>query len=81
MTCYVIGGRQSRKTMALAWKAVKRSIETGAPVAVTSELTKHRILEEASRQGVAIPEPIVLKLETKPAKLYTFAGVIIDYEF
>ena len=62
-------------------KAVKNSVKTGKPVAVASELTKHRILEEASRQGVAIPEPIVLKLETKPAKLYTFAGVIIDYEF
>ena len=81
MAYYVIGGRQSGKTIILARKAVKISIETGAPVAVTSELTKQRILEEASRQGVAIPEPIVLKLETKPAKIYTFAGVIVDYEF
>lgn len=40
MAYYVIGGRQSGKTIILARKAVKRSIETGAPVAVTSELTK-----------------------------------------
>lgn len=81
MTCYAIGGRQSGKTATLVKMAVKDSVKTGKPVAVTSELTKQRILEEASRQGVTIPEPIVLKLETKPAKLFTFAGVIIDYEF
>lgn len=81
MAYYVIGGRQGGKTATLARKAAESSVKTGMPVAVTSELTKHRILEEASRQGVTIPEPIVLKLETKPAKLFTFAGVIVDYEF
>ena len=81
MTCYVIGGRRSRKTIVLVRKAVENSLETGMPAAVTSDLTMRRILEEASRQGVAIPEPVVVKSGAGHLKGITFAGILVDEQF
>ena len=81
MPYYVIGGRRGGKCLACVRAAVKRSAETGMPVAVTSDLTKNRIMEEAARQGVTIPEPVVVKPNTKPQKGFTYAGVIVDYQF
>ena len=80
MPFYVIGGRGG-KSLACAREAVKRSVETGMPVAVTSLFTKNRILEVADRMGVQIPEPVVVRPNDKPKRGFTFAGVIIDYQF
>lgn len=60
---------------------MKRSLEQGLPVAVTSELTKDRIIREAARQGVTIPEPVVVKAGGGTGKGITFAGVIVDNPF
>jgi hypothetical protein len=65
---FVIGGRQGGKTAVIVRAAVSRSKETGMPVAVTSEFTKFRILEEAARQGVVIPDPIVVKPNIMPSR-------------
>lgn len=80
---YVVigGGPRSGKTIAVTRAAVQRSIETGMPVAVISEFAKQRILDEAARQGVQIPEPVIVKPYTKPERGITFAGVIVDYIF
>lgn len=78
---YVIGGRVPGKEAALIRAAVQRSVEEGKPVAVTSDLTKYRILEEAARRGTQIPEPVVIKPCEKPRRGVTFAGVFIDYQF
>lgn len=77
---YVIGGRGG-KSLALAREAVRRSLEQGLPVAVTSELTKDRIIREAARQGVTIPEPVVVKAGGSTGRGITFAGVIVDKTF
>lgn len=81
MAFYVIDGRRGGKGLACARAAVKRSTETGLPVAVTCEFTKARILEVADRMGVKIPEPVVVKPGVKPEKGVTLAGVIVDYQF
>lgn len=80
MAYYVIGGRGG-KSLACARAAVKNSAKTGMPVAVTSDLTKNRIVEEAAKQGVTIPEPVVVKPNIKPQRGFTYAGVIVDYQF
>ena len=67
--------------MVVARTAVKRCLEQGLPVVVTSELTKDRILHEAARQGVTIPEPVVVKAGGGTGKGITFAGVIVDKPF
>ena len=79
MPFYVIG--RGGKGLACARAAVKRSVETGLPVAVTCDFTKYRLLEVADRMGVQIPEPVVVKPNDKPERGVTLAGVIIDYQF
>ena len=77
---YVIGGRGG-KLRACVRVAVRRCVDKGIPIAVNSELTKYRIMEEAARQGVHIPAPVVVKPRIVPASGITFAGVIIDDQF
>lgn len=79
MPFYVIG-RRGGKGLACARASVKKSAETGMPVAVTDEFTKDRLLEVADRMGVQIPEPVVVRPNDKPERGFTLAGVIIDYQ-
>lgn len=77
---HVIGGR-SGKTAVLVQVAVKRSLDQGLPLAVTSEKTKDMILQVAAGQGVEIPEPVVVNLHDRCPQGVTFAGIIIDRTF
>lgn len=73
---------RSGKTLAAVRSIVKWSSGTGQAVAVFSEDTKALALEEAARQGVTIPEPVVVNLKReKPAPGITFAGIIVDNKF
>lgn len=78
MAFFVIGGRGGN-LLTCVRVAVRQCVDKGMPIAVTSELTKYRIMEEATRQGVHIPTPVVVKPRIVPARGITFAGVIIDY--
>ena len=80
MPFYVIG-RSGGKGLACYREAVKKSTETGMPVAVTNSFTKDRLLEVADRMGLHIPEPVVVRPNDKPERGFTLAGVIIDYKF
>ena len=72
------GGRTGGKTLLVLQAAVRRSLEQGLPVAVTSENTKDMILQAAAGQGVEIPEPVVVNLHDRCPQGVTFAGIIID---
>ena len=73
MAFFVIGGRGG-KMLTCIRVAVRMCVDKGMPIAVNSELTKYRIMEEAAKQGVHIPEPVVAKPKIKPAPNITFAG-------
>lgn len=75
---YVQVANRSGKSLQVAQEAVKRSAETGQAVAVFTEMERQRILEEAARQGVQIPEPIVIKKRKEPVRGVTFAGALTD---
>lgn len=78
---YCVFGGRGGKNYLLAQDAVRRSLEQGRPLAVTSEKTKDMILQVAARQGVEIPEPVVVNLHDRCPRGFTFAGIIIDRTF
>lgn len=77
---YVQVANRSGKSLQVVQEAVKRSAETGQAVAVFTEVERLRILEEAARQGVQIPEPVIIKIKReKSVRGVTFAGILTDY--
>lgn len=79
MAEYWIGGQRSGKSLAAAQHIVKWCAGTGQGVAVFSEAEKDRILEEAARQGVDIPDPVVINLKSdKSLADFTVAGAFVD---
>lgn len=79
MTEHWIGGQRSGKSLAAAQNIVKWCAGTGQGVAVFSEAEKDRIMAEAARQGVDIPEPVVINLKNdKSLAGFTAAGAFVD---
>lgn len=75
---YVQIANRSGKSLQVAKEAVKWSAETGLAVAVFTEVERKRILEEAARQEVQVPEPVIIKKRKEPVRGVTFAGVLTD---
>lgn len=77
MSQYIILARGNGKSLRACHDAVELCAGTQQVVAVFGEGHKKRLMEEALRQGVEIPTPIVVGLN-KPRKGFTYAGIIVD---
>jgi beta-phosphoglucomutase-like phosphatase (HAD superfamily) len=58
---------------------LRRAVEIGKPLAVTSESTREKVLETARIMGIKPPEVIVITPKAKPQPDVSISLIIYDY--